>query len=216
VEVAGGHLRVEERERLRDALHRLVEGGLTNDEFDDEYCRAWVKCPDRAVAEIATFGWSLYSSDVGPYCLKGWHTVDSETRQIAERCILFLGSEFVYGWPETPKQDLQSLATGVALCLGTLLGVALAFVALFCLALPSLSPFLCTAILAAIVLGVSLLLYRWGDRRAGARSEAFYSAGCREAWPFLRQEEYRRTVVNAGSEYAGQSEAPVGTDRPGD
>jgi hypothetical protein len=170
-----------------------------------EKWRDLVMCPCR---------WSLYSSDLGlPYRLKGWHAVDAETRQIAERCSLFLRSEFEYAWPETPKPDLQHLAFGFAVPLSLLFGIALTIVALLGLKAPSLSQSLYIAILAAIVLGIGLHLHWWHIRRASARMEAFYSVGCREAWPFLGLEEYRRTLANVDAGRAATTEAGQTIDR---
>jgi hypothetical protein len=76
------------RDQLAVGLSSLVNGEMTNDEFDDEYYGHWEKSDDAAVAEIARFGWSLYSSDVTTYRLRGWHAVRDEVRQGAQRALL--------------------------------------------------------------------------------------------------------------------------------
>jgi hypothetical protein len=64
------------RTRLREALTQLVDGQMTNNEFDELYYSGWKESPDRGVAAIAHFGWSLYSSDLPlPYRLNGRYAV---------------------------------------------------------------------------------------------------------------------------------------------
>src|SRR5262249_43935758 len=63
----------EARQELAVALHRLVTGQMTNDQFDEVF-EACVDSEDAAVAAIANFGWGLYSSWLlWPYRLKGRH-----------------------------------------------------------------------------------------------------------------------------------------------
>jgi hypothetical protein len=87
------------RMELAVSLRRLVAGEMTNDEFDDRY-EIWLHSEDAAIAEIARFGWSLYSSDLFPYRLRGRYAVDDATRQAADRAILFLQSGLEYEWPK--------------------------------------------------------------------------------------------------------------------
>lgn len=159
----------EVRARLRDALHRLIQGEMTNDDFDRLYCGEWAVSADRAVAEIGKFGWGLYSSDLlFPYRLVGRNAVDEWERQVAERCLLFLGSDLEYGWPEAPSQDLQCAGGGCAIFLGLPLAVALLLVAAISLATVSVAWFLFLAAPGGILLAASLLLLQWsGDRNSG-------------------------------------------------
>jgi hypothetical protein len=91
-----------ERNDLADCLHRLVSGEITNDEFDSRYHRCWHSSEDGAVAEIATFGWGLYS-DLHPYELKGPYAVSREIRETARHAILFLQTDLEYRWPRNVK-----------------------------------------------------------------------------------------------------------------
>ena len=85
------------RTELATCLQRLVSGDMTNDEFDSRYDR-WENTGDAAVAEIARFGWGLYS-DSHPYRLKGGYAVSEDDRQLADRAVLFLQSDLEYEWP---------------------------------------------------------------------------------------------------------------------
>jgi hypothetical protein len=91
-----------DRDDLALALRQLITGRLTNNEFDDGYYEKWYRCGDSAVAEIAKFGWGLYSSDVGAYKLKGRHAVSPAEQAMANRAILFLQTELDYEWPISP------------------------------------------------------------------------------------------------------------------
>jgi hypothetical protein len=94
----------QERTDLADCLHRLVSGEMTNNEFDDSYYRRWHSSKDGAVAEIATFGWGLYSSDLLlSYKLKGRYAVSQEIRETAQHAILFLQTDLDYSWPRNVK-----------------------------------------------------------------------------------------------------------------
>src|SRR5437667_10097132 len=103
------------RRRLRTALASLVNGQLTNDEFDELHA-GWEQSADQAVVAIAGFGYGLYSSSLPlPYRLTGRHAVDPETLRTAERCLLFLQTDLEYAWPAAPNQSLQSAAGGLAI-----------------------------------------------------------------------------------------------------
>jgi hypothetical protein len=88
------------RRELRHNLQQLIEGLMTNDDFDARYEEAYRVSSDLAVREIAMFGWSLYSSDVWPYRLQGRHAVDASTRSAAERAMQFLDTDQEYSYPE--------------------------------------------------------------------------------------------------------------------
>jgi hypothetical protein len=52
------------RNELAESLGLLVNGQMTNDEFDGRYYEEWRKCEDETVREIAGFGYSLYSESI--------------------------------------------------------------------------------------------------------------------------------------------------------
>jgi len=183
--------RSEWRTRLRDALLSLIQGQMTNDDFDCLYYDEWADSPDRAVAEIGKFGWGLYSSDLPlPYRLTGRYAVNDRTRQVAERCLLFLANDLEYGWPEAPGQVLERAAGGCAISLGLPLGIALLLVAGLMLATVSVIWFLLLAVPGGILLGASLLMLKSCADRERGPWRRYWAAGDREAWPFLRREEY--------------------------
>src|SRR3954449_10824414 len=93
----------EARKELAIRLHHLVSGEMTNDEFDCHYER-WEDSNDPAVAEIATFGYGVYSSGLGTYRLKGSHAGSVEDRELASRAILFLNTGLEYEWPRGVRQ----------------------------------------------------------------------------------------------------------------
>ena len=57
----------EDRCRLCESLRLLIDGQLTNYEFDELY-EAWEQSLDRGVEAIASFGWGLYSSGLVLLC----------------------------------------------------------------------------------------------------------------------------------------------------
>src|SRR5437867_3884507 len=123
------------RTRLHEALARLVDGRMTNDEFDELYYAEWEGSSDRAVSAIAKFGWGFYSSDLlWPYRLNGQYAVSVETRRVARRCRMFLreGAEFI--WPDPPDQTARCVAGCFAMFPGIPLGIALLVVAIVVLA----------------------------------------------------------------------------------
>jgi hypothetical protein len=82
------------RTELATSLRRLVDGELTNDAFDAAYYGRWEDSADKAVAETAAFGYSLYSSDLlVSYRLKGRHALPDEGRQTAQHALMFLETD---------------------------------------------------------------------------------------------------------------------------
>src|SRR5262245_20692518 len=105
----------EERVELREALRSLVDGKLSGDGFDAVYYRTCAHSADAAVAQIGTFGWALYSSDLlWFYYLRGRHAVSEDVRCKADRCRLFLETDFEYRWPSFPKFCWPEVIAGAA------------------------------------------------------------------------------------------------------
>jgi hypothetical protein len=168
---------------------------MTNDEFDCLYYDKWADSPDRAVVEIGKFGWGLYSSDLPlPYRPIGRYAVNNETRQVAERCLVFLATDLEYGWPEAPGQAFTRAAGGCAISLGLPLGIALLLGAGLMLATVSVIWFLLLAIPGGIFVGASVLVLRSCGRRDSGPWKRYWSAGDREVWPFLRRQEYSQML----------------------
>jgi hypothetical protein len=83
------------RRELAIGVKKLIEGELTNDEFDDLY--SLCASDDPAIKAIWSFCYCLYSSGtLIPYKLTGRHAPNPHVRMITERCIAFLQSDFEY------------------------------------------------------------------------------------------------------------------------
>jgi hypothetical protein len=171
----------QQRDRLRDCLAKLVEGQLTNDQFDDLHNTLWVESSDRGVAAVAEFGFGLYSSDLPlPYRLEGAYAPDAETKNIAGRCLSFLATDQEYAWPEHPVQTLECAFGGVSLFLVMPLGAVLIIGGIFDVKFAAA--------------GVLVSLVGYGLWRASRRTNtpewgAYWAAGDKEAWPFLHRAE---------------------------
>ncbi len=170
-----------QRMRLRDALSELIEGRLTNDQFDELYFTEWEESPDRGVREIADFGFSLYSSDLPfPYRLKGRYAPDAETKRIADRCQRFLNSDLEYAWPERPNQTLDCAFGGISVFLVIPLGVVLLLAGFFDLQFVALG---------SLVVACGYLLLRVSRSMKTPEWRAYWAAGDKDAWPFLHLAE---------------------------
>jgi hypothetical protein len=171
------------RIELAACLLRLVSGEMTNDAFDDRYYDRWLRSDDAAVAEIATFGWGLYS-DTHPYKLKGWYAVPDEVRRTADRALLFLEGDLDYEWPRNVKGVIPYFALWGPGCY-LVIGIILLFVAAF------------TPGWQVIVFGVFGLLaivptIHWFSthRQRAEKLKQFRQSGDFQVWPFLRQTDY--------------------------
>jgi hypothetical protein len=183
------------RRSLSQDLRRLITGRMTNDAFDDVYYESYHDSNDRAVREIAGFGYSLYSSDLlWPYRLRGRYTVDKETRSAAARCVLFLRSGCDYEWPDTPHLDcaIASLSFSV----GIPLGAALCFFWLP-IAIDGWDSIVGScAVVGTLLLAASIVGLRHQPRLTEEQGR-FYQAGDFELWPFLHRHDFdqaRRTA----------------------
>jgi hypothetical protein len=179
------------RKELAACLDQLVSGEMTNDAFDDRYhggnrSENWFHSEDGAVAEIATFGWRLYSSDTFPHRLTGPYAVSEETRQTANRAIMFLQTEREYEWPRN-VQDVTSYlglwGPGFYLLFGIILMVSAlgqgGSAGLF---------------MGGLGLLAILPTFHWlaTSRKRTEDLQRFYESGDVEVWPFLRQADFER------------------------
>jgi hypothetical protein len=172
-------------------VRRLVTGRMTNDAFDDVYYETYERSDDRAVREIATFCYSLYSSDLLlPYRLRGRHSVDDETRSTAARSVLFLRSNFEYAWPPFPDNFALRVLAGLAMFLGLPGGIALL---LICIPLELSGPDSMTAPLAIIaaflLVGSAALAFYW-PRFLRTDWQSFKESGDYDVWPFIRRKDF--------------------------
>lgn len=85
------------------ALRRFLGGQSTNKEFDREFAAVAPELErgqDRALRAIYGFCWNLYD-DFEEHRLEGDWALEPPVREIAERCLLFLGSGCSYEWKKT-------------------------------------------------------------------------------------------------------------------
>jgi hypothetical protein len=178
------------RNELAASLALLVGGQMTNDQFDERYYEAWEKCEDTAVCGIAGFAYSLYSSGLGAYRLRGWNAVSEQVQEAAQRAILFLRTDGDYPWPKPPSEPLSSWAAvpwinlGVPLLIVTLLFTILGF---FIKDFPWGFLLKLWAVVVAFAAGAA-----FGSRQRRKSYREWCKAGEIEAWPFLHRAEYER------------------------
>lgn len=179
------------RRDLSQDIRRLVLGRMTNDEFDDAYCRC-SQSQDPAVAGIAEFGNCLYSRDqLFPYRLKGSNAVDRATRRTAARCVLFLRSGLPYDWPLLPESFLAGLFNGVAIFVGIPTGLILLLLGVpYRLFDGHDSEFWCSTVFVGAVMLTASVAFAVGKVRVDARTwQQWRTNGDYDAWPFLRRED---------------------------
>jgi hypothetical protein len=185
------------RHELARSLGRLVNGEMTNDEFDDCYFAHWADSADAAVREIAEFGYSLYSSGVGAYRLRGWHAVSPDVKRMAERAILFLQSDREYRWPKR-STDALAVWASVPWCNG---GIPLLIVvSLFTVLGFSIKDFPWGFLLrlwAVVVLFAAAAAV--GSQRHRDNYERWSQAGYVDAWPFFDRSEYDPQGTDLGA-----------------
>jgi len=175
----------EKRVRLGKALTQLVEGSITNHQFDD-LSQSW-ECADRGVRVIGEFFVELCTDD-REYRLTGPDALDAGNRAIADRCRLFLQTDLEYGWPEAPSMAAQAGVGGAAIFLVLPLGVVLLIAAVVVS-----EAALVLAGLACLGLG-GLWFWWWSRREATPEWRAYWASGEREAWPFLHRVECEQAV----------------------
>jgi hypothetical protein len=186
------------RNELAESLGLLVNGKMTNNELDDRYYEKWRECEDETVREIAGFGYSLYSSGVGAYRLRGRNAVSQEVKEAAERASLFLRTDRDYPWPKRSPDALADMASlpwvnlGIPLLVVTLLFTGLGF---FIKDYPWGFMLKLWAVVVAIVAAAM-----FGSRRRWQGYQEWCKAGDTDAWPFLQQADYEQ----ARSEFANR------------
>jgi hypothetical protein len=93
----------EAREQAARALRRFLDCETTNEEFDSECVHVgpiWNRSKDRAITAVYGFAWNLYD-DFTEHKLEGAWELDEPVKEIAERCVLFLGSDYEYEWKKS-------------------------------------------------------------------------------------------------------------------
>lgn len=109
------------RKMLSKNLKALVEGTITTDQF---FRSMPLSGEDRATKAIWGYGDALYS-DITEYTLKGRYAVDNETKDLVQRCILFLETDLEYMWPDQPESfGINVVLMGFALgVIGVILNI---------------------------------------------------------------------------------------------
>jgi hypothetical protein len=173
------------RDELATALERLVDGEMTNDEFDDQYYEHWLRSEDAAVAEVATFGWALYS-DITTYRLRGRHAVPHEIRKRADRARLFLQTDLACEWPQKVRGVVPYFCLwGPGWYLA--IGLILLFVAAFTPGSRWGAALMGVMGLLAIVPTIHWLCT---NRERAEEVRRFHESGDVDVWPFLRKADY--------------------------
>jgi hypothetical protein len=93
------------RNLLADAIHELVAGIKTNDEFQEflwdhgfQFLVAPTRYQDASIGPILDSAWCLYS-DATEYRLVGRYRLPRENRRQVLRWIMFLRADLEYEWP---------------------------------------------------------------------------------------------------------------------
>lgn len=173
----------EARKELAAALHRLLCGEMTTDEFTCRYLCDWSRSPDDAVAVIGNYGWCLYGDGYGPDRLRGRHAVPAEVRRMSGRAVLFLSSGLEYGWPTRAVGPMPLWAVG-------LLGLVAALLMRYAGRSAGLGA--CTCGLAGMLAGAWAAHGLLTRRRRTEDVRRYYASGDHSVWPFLCAADFER------------------------
>ncbi len=192
-------------------LREFRDGGITNDEYEDRWPR---NRGDRVFWAIYDQLW-FYYDDIKTHRLTGKYELSPESRELFDRCILFLESDLEYDWPAAKFGDVRFLFDGpessVRFWLGgwNFLVITIAFTFLIGVVTnwyPQAGFPVLVVFLIWIVYGVVSLI-RHGLRRGPAvRPEIKYQAG-KEYWPFHSRPGSPDCFVGDSSEGAGEDTA---------
>jgi hypothetical protein len=92
------------RNEALQALRRFLRCETTNDEYESEYPLPVLfgrkESKDPAIKVIHGMSWNWFD-DFNSHKLEEKYELDPETKQVAERCCVFLDSDCEYEWRET-------------------------------------------------------------------------------------------------------------------
>lgn len=176
----------EARTELSENLRLLVNGELTNDQFDELYYSRWEQSDDAAVRAIGQFGYCLYSSDVLlPYKLTGRHAVSETVRNVADRAMLFLTTDLEYSWPkEAFRRDYSGICK---VCFFSLSAVGL-LILIAGRRIPDF-PWEIGSVIAGVVAMFAVLWFA-NFRLQSKHERLVKNLGDWDVWPFLRDVDY--------------------------
>ena len=177
---------INDRATLRVRILLLMDGYLTNDEFDEAFECEYNLSDDTGVYEIARYCWCLYSSGTGrPYRLRGPHALGEEQSAVLRRSIRFLETDLEYEWPPRPNtSSLGDWLNETALLLMFCLGVNLILMGLAFLA--SVDVVLGVALLLAglLLTGGPAVSYLTGSHNRSDTQDRSDIPWFNPAWPF--------------------------------
>jgi hypothetical protein len=159
---------------------------------------------DLGVAEIALFGWGLYSDDdLIVACLKGENAIDPANRRIAERCLQFLTTDLEFSWPRTIDHWIRRLVIFLLASIAAASGFLIGLILLILVAIDGFRGGWATTYLSLTAVAFLLVsaVIAWGanryERRKQERERQRYcAAGDRDVWPFHTLTEYRAIAAS--------------------
>jgi hypothetical protein len=177
----------ESRATLANGVRKLIDGELTNDDFDN--LETLCMSNDEAIAAVWTYCQALYSSDLlFPYRLTGRYAPDGAVRLIANRCIAFLNSDYEYTWSGIPFMEKSH----IGLQLFARVSLCFVFIAVMVLILGGWD----WSLFAVAVIGSQLVYFVASFTRSiiGNSSKKPPMAAQESTWPF--EEGHKQTLAS--------------------
>lgn len=92
------------RDEAAAAIQKLIEGSISNDEYERKSRR---NKQDAGLEAVSILVWNFYS-DLSEHKLIGKYSLTDDQRTLLQRCVLFLKSDLEFEWPR-PKIGLRFL-----------------------------------------------------------------------------------------------------------
>ncbi len=178
---------LELRRKLAENIRQLIAGQLETGQIDDAFYFRYSSTDDRAVREISTVCYSLYSQPTRRKEQSHAEVCSQEMNELLDRAILFLHTEQEYEWPA------ENILPGVRALIGLAVFLALpplmAFVN-FGLPLRMVAAqafMLMFALLGVVIMFVSLELITMKPAPVLLKSKKLKHRGDYAVWPFFRR-----------------------------
>jgi hypothetical protein len=182
----------------------LIDGQLTTDEFTNLYWKTMRQSSDLGVAEIALYGWGLYSDDLIRAHLTGENAITPTDRRIVERCLQFLRTDLEFSWPKTIHHWLRPLVVCLLASVAAAPGLLIGSMLLIAVAINGFRDVEATVyvLLAALAMLLISALILWGTYRYERAKQKrdlqeYRRAGDWDVWPFHTFAEYSAMVSNS-------------------